>query len=156
MPAKRIGRPPLNDITQKEMAERVNVSVRTLREWAATEGLNIADEAAVRERAARLHEKQATTEDEKEAKLRKLKAEADLMEHKLKVQRGEFVSAAEMNAEGVRIGMAVGTIFAKMPEELPPLLAGQDAATIKKLLAKWQREKRTELSQYQSPIKFDQ
>lgn len=156
-PAKRKqGGQVRGEISRKELAQKAGVSVPTLWRWEKDEGINLDDIEAVKARAAKVHDRNETAEDEKEAKLRKLKAEADLIEHKLKVQRGEFVSSAEMNAEGVRMGMAVGTIFAKIPEELPPLLAGQDAATIKKLLTKWQREKRTELSQYQSPIKFDQ
>ena len=154
MPAKRIGRPPKNDITQQEMADRAGVSVRTLRDWAKSESLDITNEAAVKERVAKMHAKQASTEDEKEAKLRKLRGEADMIEHKLAVQRGEYIRADEVKSEGVRIGLAVSTVFAKMPDELPPLLAGHDSAKIKKILTNWQREKRTELSLHEGPVKI--
>ena len=154
MPAKKRGRPPQNEITQQEMADRCGVSVRTLREWAKSESLDITDEASVKVRVARLHEKQKGTEDEKEAKLRKTKAEADMIEHKLSVQRGEFVPAHEMDRDGVQIGMAVAAVFSRMPDDLAPLCAGRTAGEIKKLVTKYAREKRTELSQYESRIQI--
>jgi transposase len=137
-----------------KIARKHAVSRNTIMRW-RDQGLDLSDPVAV-EAKVRASKAAAPTEDEKAAKLRKLQAEADTIEHKLGVQRGEFVSAAGMDAEGMRIGMAVGVVFAKMPEELPPLLAGQDAATIKKILTRWEREKRTELSQYESPIQIPQ
>jgi hypothetical protein len=41
-----------------------------------------------------------------------------------------------------------------MADELAPLLAGRTAGEAKKVLAKYSREKRTELSLYESRIKI--
>jgi phage terminase Nu1 subunit (DNA packaging protein) len=93
-------------------------------------------------------------ENDKSAKMRKLTAEADLKEHELAVKRGEYVPSHEMDTDGVRIGIVVASVFAKMPDELAPLLAGRTAGEAKKVLAKYSREKRTELSLYESKIRI--
>jgi transcriptional regulator with XRE-family HTH domain len=152
-PAKlKQGGQPKGDITRKELAQRVGVSVPTLWRWEKEEGINLDDEAAVRERAARVHETRDANEDEKAAKLRKLKGEADMIEHKLSVQRGEFVPSHEMDKDGVQMGIAVASIFSRMPDDLAPLCAGRTAGEIKKIVARYARDKRTELSQYESRI----
>jgi transcriptional regulator with XRE-family HTH domain len=148
------GRPKTHEKTQKQIAEAAGVTVNTLLQWRKLEGVDIWDEAAVMERAKKTKERRESAEDEKEAKLRKLTAEANLKEHELAVKRGEFVSSIDMDMDGVKIGMAVAAVFAKMPDELAPLLAGRTAAEIKKTLTKYSREKRTELSLYESKIKI--
>ena len=154
MPAKPKGRPPKHDRTQAEIAALAGVSVQTLIIWRKNEGLDIWNLEAVMERAKRTKTNRETTEDEKGAKLRKLTAEASLKEHELAVRRGEFVPSHEMESDGVKIGMAVAAVFAKMPDELAPLLAGRTAGEAKKVLAKYSREKRTELSLYESKIQI--
>jgi DNA-binding XRE family transcriptional regulator len=139
---------------QSEIAAAAGVSVQTLIVWRKNEGLDIWDLAAVMERAKRTKAQRETTEDEKGAKLRKITAEASLKEHELAVSRGEFVPAHEMDSDGVRMGMAVAAVFAKLPDELAPLLAGRTAGEAKKILTKYSREKRTELSLYESRIKI--
>ena len=154
MPPKPKGRPPKHAMKQSEIAAAAGVSVQTLIVWRKNEGLDIWDLAAVMERAKRTKAQRETTEDEKGAKLRKITAEASLKEHELAVRRGEFVPAHEMDSDGVRMGMAVAAVFAKMPDELAPLLAGRTAGEAKKILTKYSREKRTELSLYESRIKI--
>jgi phage terminase Nu1 subunit (DNA packaging protein) len=89
-----------------------------------------------------------------EAKLKKMRGEADMIEHKLAIQRGEFVPAYEMDKDGVQIGMAVAAVFSRMADDLAPLCAGRTAGEIKKLVTKYAREKRTELSQYESRVEI--
>jgi phage terminase Nu1 subunit (DNA packaging protein) len=96
----------------------------------------------------------SSTEGDANPKLRKITAEADLKEHELAVKRGDYVPAHEMDADGVRMGIVVASCFAKMADELAPLLAGRTAGEAKKVLAKYSREKRTELSLYESRIKI--
>jgi hypothetical protein len=139
---------------QAEIAAAAGVSVQTLLVWRKNEGIDIWDLAAVMERARLTKTNRENTEDEKGAKLRKITAEASLKEHELAVRRGEFVPAHEMDSDGVRMGMAVAAVFAKMPDELAPLLAGRTAGEAKKVLTKYSREKRTELSLYESRIKI--
>lgn len=141
--------------TQAEIAARAGVTPKTLREWARHEGLDWQDEAAVMARAEQVRDRESASEDSGTVKLRKLKAEADILEHKLAVQRGEFVSAEEMKNEGLRIGNAVKGVFLRMADDLPPLLAGRTAAEVKKAVAKYTREKLTELSTYRSPVRIE-
>jgi hypothetical protein len=153
-PKNKGGRPKTHAMKQADIAAAAGVSVQTLLVWRKNEGLDIWDLDAVLERAKLTKTNRQTTEDEKGAKLRKLTAEASLKEHELAVRRGEFVPAHEMDAEGIQIGMAVAAVFAKMPDELAPLLAGRTAGEAKKVLTKYSREKRTELSLYESRIKI--
>ena len=157
-PAKRRTRPPLGPVPQDVIVEKYKVSKNTLRKWRDEEGIDITDEAQV---AARVEKTNARFgrgeghEDERAAKLRKTKAEADMIEHKLAVQRGEFVSAEETRNEGLRIGGLVKEVFLKAPDELAPLLAGRPAHEVKSALKKWASDKLTELAGYQSPVKIE-
>ena len=141
--------------SQVELAEMSGVSVKTLRSWAKLEGLDLNDEAAVMARAEETKLRFSAVEDAGEVKLRKLKAEADILEHKLAVQRGDYVSAMEVENEGLRIGTAVKSVFLRMPDDLPPLLAGRTAAEVKVAVGKYVRDKLTELSSYRSPVKIE-
>lgn len=146
---KRVGKIP-----QIELSKLVGVSVLTLRNWAEG-GLDLDDMEAVKARAAKVHERADASEDSVAAKLRKIRAEANILEHKLAVQQGDFVSAEEVKNEGLRMGTAVKSVFLRMPDDLPPLLAGRTAAEVKVAVWKYVRDKLTELSTYRSPIRFD-
>lgn len=141
--------------SQAEISEMAGVSVKTLRAWAKDEGIDLSDDAAVMTRAAQVASRNSANEDATEVKLRKLKAEADILEHKLAVQRGDYVSAMEVENEGLRIGTAVKSVFLRMPDDLPPLLAGRTAAEVKVAVSKYVRDKLTELSSYRSPVKIE-
>jgi hypothetical protein len=92
--------------------------------------------------------------DKHQAQTIKLKIDGALAIHKLSFQRGQFVSYHEMDKDGVQIGIAVASIFSRMPDDLAPLCAGRTAGEIKKIVARYARDKRTELSQYESRIKI--
>jgi hypothetical protein len=144
---------PKQPRTQAEMAAMVGVSLRTLKNWRA-EGVDIEDLRAVQARAAAMAERGKESEDLGAVKLRKLKAEADLKEHELQVERGLFVSKEEVLSEGMKIGMVIKSTFLKLSSDLAPILAGRPAAEVKTALDKYAREKLTELSLYDSPIKI--
>jgi hypothetical protein len=160
MPAKKQptgnkpGRKTKGPMRRQDLAAMAGVSIRSLAVWEEKEGLDLNDTEAVMVRAQKTHERATANEDEKEAKLRKTKAEADMIEHKLAIQRGEFVPAYEMDKDGVQIGMAVAAVFSRMADDLAPLCAGRTAGEIKKLVTKYAREKRTELSQYESRVEI--
>ena len=141
--------------SQAELCELAGVSAKTLRSWVANEGLDLDDEAAVIARGQETQQRFCAAEDAGEVKLRKLKAEADILEHKLAVQRGDYVSSKEMENEGLRIAAAVRSVFLRMPDDLPPLLAGRTAAEVKVAVGKYTRDKLTELSSYRSPVKIE-
>ena len=134
-------------ITQDAMAKMAGVSVRSLQKW-GKEGIDITDEAAVRARAALVDKRVAASEDMAEVKLRKLKAEADLKEHELEVERGLFVSQESQRADGQKLGLILQGMMLKMAGDLTPVLAGRPAGEVKKAIDKYAREKLTELSQY--------
>ena len=139
--------------TQAQLAELAGVTTRTIREW-EKEGVDVYDLPSLMTRAAKIQEKKNETEDLADVKLRKLKAEADLKEHELQVERGLFVSKDEVVTEGVRMGVTIKGVFLKLSSDMTPILAGRPAAEIKKALDKYAREKLTELSLYDSPIKI--
>lgn len=139
--------------TQQQMADTVGISLRTLKNWKA-DGVDIRDLQAVRARAAAMGAKSAATEDMQGVKLRKLTAEANLKEHELEVERGKVVPKEQVLSEGMKIGMAIKGIFLKLSSDLAPVLAGRPAGEIKTALDKYAREKLTELSLYDSPIKI--
>lgn len=137
----------IGDITQKEMADLVGVSVRTLRNW-HDEGINITDPKAVKSRAAAVDLRVANNEDLATVKLRKLKAEADLKEHELEVERGRYVSQESQRADGQKLGLVLQGMFLKISGDLTPVLAGRPAGEVKKAIDKYAREKLVELSGY--------
>jgi phage terminase Nu1 subunit (DNA packaging protein) len=134
-------------ITQDAMAKMAGVSVRSLQKW-AKEGIDITDESEVRARAAQVDKRVASSEDMAEVKLRKLRAEADLKEHELEVERGRFVSQESQRADGQKLGLVLQGMMLKMAGDLTPVLAGRPAGEVKKAIDKYAREKLVELSQY--------
>ena len=142
-----MARQRIGALTQQEMADLVGTSRESLRKW-GKEGIDITDEAAVRARAALVDKRVAATEDLAGVKLRKLKAEADLKEHELEVERGRFVSQESQRADGQKLGLVLQGMLLKMAGDLTPVLAGRPAGEVKKAIDKYAREKLVELSQY--------
>jgi DNA-binding XRE family transcriptional regulator len=142
MSRQRIGK-----LTQQEMADLVGTSRESLRKW-GKEGVDITDETAVRARAAQVEKRVESNEDMGAVKLRKLKAEADLKEHELEVERGRYVSQESQRADGQKLGLVLQGMLLKMSGDLTPILAGRPAGEVKKAIDKYAREKLVELSQY--------
>ena len=136
-------------ITKK--AQRLGVARQTLAIW-RDDGLDLDVDRAGRKRMRERPGEDGNTEDADETKLRKLKAEADILEHKLAVQRGEFVSKESQLAEGMKIGMAVKGVMLRMESDLVPRLAGRKSAEVAKIIREYSRAKLTELSLYESAI----
>tara|TARA_R110002111_G_scaffold84879_1_gene133284 strand:+ start:22 stop:459 length:438 start_codon:yes stop_codon:yes gene_type:complete len=136
-------------ITKK--AERLGVARQTLAIW-RDDGLDLDDERAVRKRMRERPGADGNAENSEETKLRKLTAEADILEHKLAVQRGEFVSKESQLAEGMKIGMAVKGVMLRMESDLVPRLAGRKSSEVAKIIREYSRAKLTELSLYESAI----
>jgi DNA-binding XRE family transcriptional regulator len=138
---------PKQPRTQAEMAGMVGVSLRTLKNW-REEGIDIEDLRSVQARAAEMAERGKDTEDMQGVKLRKLRAEADLKEHELEVERGRYVSQESQRADGQKLGLVLQGMMLKMADDLTPILAGRPAGEVKKAIQKYSREKLVELSQY--------
>ena len=132
-------------------AERLGIPRQTLAIW-RDDGLDIDDDRAVRKRMRERPGEDGNVENSEETKLRKLTAEADILEHKLAVQRGEFVSKESQLAEGMKIGMAVKGVMLRMESDLVPRLAGRKSSEVAKIIREYSRAKLTELSLYESSI----
>jgi hypothetical protein len=135
------------DRTQAELAELASVTVRTIRQW-SKEGVNVYDLQALMARASKVRDREEATEDLAGVKLRKLKAEANLKELELDVERGLFVSQESQRADGQKLGLVLQGMMLKMAGDLTPVLAGRPAGEVKKAIDKYAREKLVELSQY--------
>lgn len=158
MAARRLGK-----LSQREMAKLASVTTATLTAW-KKEGLDITDESAVLDRAATVKkggdkriEKLTGTEpigpeDPASARLRKLRAEADMLEHKLAVERGKYVSRESQLAAGMQFGLVIRGLFQRMPQDLTPRLAGRKSSECSKILHEYARAKLIELSQYECDI----
>ena len=133
--------------SQAEIAQMAGVSLATIKNWKA-EGLDINDIEAVKKRAATMTRRNQENEDMGAVKLRKLKAEADLKEHELEVERGRYVSQESQRADGQKLGLVLQGMLLKMSGDLTPILAGRPAGEVKKAIDKYAREKLVELSQY--------
>ena len=142
-----MARPRKGSLSQAEMAKLVGTTMQSLRRW-AKDGIDITDEAAVRARASLVDKRVADSEDMASVKLRKLKAEADLKEHELEVERGRYVSQESQRADGQKLGLVLQGMMLKMASDLTPVLAGRPAGEVKKAIDKYAREKLVELSQY--------
>lgn len=135
------------DRTQAELAELAGVTVRTIREW-TSQGVDVYDLTELMAKASKIKERKNETEDLAEVKLRKLKAEADLKEHELEVERGNYVSQESQRADGQKLGLVLQGMMLKMSGDLTPVLAGRPAGEVKQAIDKYAREKLVELSGY--------
>ena len=96
----------------------------------------------------------AKREEMDESKLKKIQAEAAILEHKLAVQKGDFVSFESMLAEGQKLGLVIRGMFQRVESDLTPRLAGRDAAEVSVILRDYMRAKLVELSQYESTVEI--
>ena len=164
MPAKPKNFTPDPDIVSTaELAGKLGISgarVRQLREdgvFARQENnkLSLAQcSAAYAEYKTRKSKGKEKAGDLEETKLRKLQAEASILEHKLAVQRGEYVSHESMMADGQKLGLAIRAMFQRVPSDLTPRLAGRKASEVSVILRDYMRAKLIELSQYESTIEI--
>jgi hypothetical protein len=124
--------------TQAQIAEEFGVSPRTIANWKA-EGVDLSDRRQLKERAAAIRHRAAETESMQEARLRKIKAEADRQQIAAKREAGELVLAAGIAAEGRAAGLAFRQALEKLTHDLPPLLAGRPATEIFTILKREHR-----------------
>jgi hypothetical protein len=147
----KLGRPPRQEVSQKQMAATAGVTAQTLINW-RVEGVDITDLSQVMERVGKMKEKTHSSEDKQAAELRKIKAQADKLEHELEVQRGKYVSHESQLKAGMQLGIVIKGMFLKIESDLTPRLAGRKASEVAKILREYSRAKLTELSLYDSEI----
>lgn len=148
-------------VTTSELAAGLGISGQRVRQLSA-DGIvkcikpnqyNLAECKAAYE-AWKDRKKSKAPEDMEETKLRKLQAEASILEHKLSVQKGEFVSYESMLAEGQKLGLIIRGMFQRAESDLTPRLAGRNAAEVSVILREYMTAKLIELSQYESPVEI--
>jgi hypothetical protein len=155
MPAKKKANPAT--VTTRELAAALEVSGQRIRQL-TTDGIirciaaNTYDLEECRSAYAKWKERRKPKDGMDETKLRKLQAEAAILEHKLSVQRGEYVSHESMRADGEKLGLAIRAAFQRAPADLTPRLAGRKASEVSVILREYMRAKLLELSQYESTI----
>lgn len=102
--------------------------------------MNIQDPTALAKRAAIMHRRTEAGEDLAQAKLRKATADADRAETRAAFEKGHLVPVAGIRESGRAAGQAVRHAFEKLAAELPPLVAGMEAAEVAQILRREVRE----------------
>ena len=138
--------------TVASISRRTGVHRSTLEAWRA-EGVNLHDEPQLQARLARKKESESSP-TLAAAKLEKIQAETARIKFAHDVESGKFVAAHLIDADGYRIGCAMRSSLDQLVQQLPPMLAGQDAARIQKILRSEFRRALENLSNYQSQVTF--
>ena len=115
-----------------QLARDHKISRSTLTAWRDA-GVDLSDATAL---AAKIASKRGgkLDEDSAAARLRKLKAEADLAEMKAKQAAGKLVSLAVVDEAFFRIGAANKVALIRLENDLPELLSGLGPAAMKKII----------------------
>ena len=96
------------------------------------EGINAHDTAAMSERAARKHG--GGTAEMHAARLRKLKAEAELAELRAGELERRLIALDEVEQAFTKIGTVTKSLLLRMQADLPPMLEGQSPARMSKII----------------------
>jgi hypothetical protein len=144
-------RPPTPTISG--VSRQHGIGRETVRRWIG-EGLDIADDAAVKARVDHMANR-SSSPDIAAARLAKIQAETRRIDFAHEVEQGKFVAGHLVEGDGQRIGFAVRSALDQLAMQLPPQLAGRTAAEILKTLRTEFRKVLDDLSHYESHIKFD-
>ena len=120
--------------TQAAIAEELGVSRQTLSTWKRG-GMDTgeANLPALHQRAKMVDAKTGTSGEIQLARLRKLKAEAEKIEHALLIEQGYFVTKESQLRAGLAVGQTIKELVLKIPAELPQAIIGLEyAAAVKK------------------------
>ena len=79
---------------------------------------------ALHERAKMVDAKTGTSAEIQAARLRKLTAEADKMEHALLVEQGHYVTKESQLRAGLAVSQTIKELVLKIPAELPQAIIG--------------------------------
>ncbi len=156
------GRPP-SSTSRRAIAERltaelgVKITARMVQGWQGL-GFDLDDLDALRRELATLQrppgedegtEAGSLREQILKAELRRKLASADRLEQEAARLRGELMPTGALFAEGADLGRAVRAMLDKLTAQLPPMLAGRDAAEVQAVLRRVFREELTNLSHMQ-------
>lgn len=152
-------------VTTSRLAEIFGINRKTIAEWRKTKREGVPEKVGAKEDLDSWRSWFAANPDagfgdmkprrDRETLLcEKLEVEIAIKKIELEVESGKFVSLESQLAAGMQMGMVIKGIFLKLSSDLAPVLAGRPAGEIKTALDKYAREKLTELSLYESPIKI--
>lgn len=117
--------------TRASICRRYKITAPTLAAWEA-EGIDIHDDAAMAQRAARKHK--SSGEELFQARLTKLQAEARSATLKADEMAGQLIDLAEARAAMTRIGAVTKALLLRMQADLPPALEGQTASRMSAII----------------------
>jgi hypothetical protein len=118
--------------TNKFICQTYGITDNTLQAWIA-EGIDIYDDAAMAERAARKHGTAGT--EMYQARLKKLQAEAISAQLKADELAGKLIALDEVEACFVRIGTVTKSLLIRLQADLPPMLEGQTPSRMQAIIA---------------------
>jgi phage terminase Nu1 subunit (DNA packaging protein) len=123
--------------SQAELAALAGVSVKTIREWKKSEGLDLSDIKAVMLRAGKVERTNPTDgETYTEARRRRAIADADFAEVRAKRESGSVISVADVDALFNQIGAEMRSRLLSMRSDLVVELEGQSGPAIYRILDK--------------------
>ena len=128
--------------TVVELAQALGCSRRSISNWRKLEGAPVAnpngsyDVIAWRRFIHERHLDGSQPGDEEGLKIRKLLAEVNEREFRLKIRKGEYVRRDLVREAWLaRVGRVVNLLRSKLEKELPPILAGKDAPSVQEILS---------------------
>lgn len=131
------------------ICRKYKITAATLAAWQA-EGIDIHDDQAMTERAARKHK--ATGQDLFEARLKKLQGEARCATLKAAQLEGTLIDLAEVKAAMTRIGAITKSLLLRMQADLPPMMEGQSPSGMAKIIGESAEKILAELSLTESEL----
>ena len=118
--------------SRASICRKYKITAATLAAWQA-EGIDIHDDKAMTERAARKHK--ASGEEMFQARLKKLEAEARSATLKAAQLEGTLIDLGEAKAAMTRIGTVTKALLLRMQADLPTALEGQTASRMSSIIS---------------------
>ena len=137
-----------------DLARQHGISRQTLAKW-RDDGLDITNSKAIAAKVAAM-ETRTTSPNLQQARLEKVRAETRRIEFAHSVEQGRFTDSAAVQSTGYTIGLLIRQAMQKLEVDLPPQLAGHDAAKIHSILKRVFREVLQDVSERSasSPIQL--
>ena len=123
---------PAKKPTKAAICRRYAITAATLKAW-EQEGLDVFNDQAMTERAARKHK--PSGEELFQARLKKLQAEARSATLKASQLEGTLIDLAEAKAAMTRIGAVTKALLLRMQADLPPMMEGQTASRMSAIIS---------------------
>lgn len=130
-------------ITKASICRKYEITAATLAAWEA-EGIDPFDDKAMSERNARKHK--AGGEDIHAARLRKLTADANYSELRVRELDGRLIDVKEVEAAFTKIGVVTKGMLMRMQADLPPMLEGQSPSKMSTIIGEAIHQVLTQMS----------